>query len=224
MSTPTQTNAAQLEPHRVFTIPETSFELCLGLKGGVSWYLVYHRPRGATRRGPGAREWAALNVYGRSLPPPPSASSNAPRTFVFAANLGVDLDATVNAMVANGIVKRTGATYQGGPEVEVLLKPAEILQACEGCGDWEIARRDRYSRCSGCRARFYCSQRCQTADWRVHRSACSTLATGNEAAVQAQGGIRAHRNIDPIQLINMNHDPAFRAMADGRVAKDWSLA
>ncbi|KAF9029833.1 hypothetical protein BDZ89DRAFT_697189 [Hymenopellis radicata] len=131
-------------------------------------------------------------------------------------------------MQSEGILKRTGRTFEhmlmgSLPEVEVLLQPEEILQACEGCGDWEVGGRDRYKRCSGCRSRYYCSQSCQEADWKIHKRDCSTLATGNEAAVQARRGIRTHRsNIhDPMQMIMMNNDPEYRATLDGRVAKDW---
>ena len=68
---------------RTFKIPFLgSFDFCVGLKGGVSWYLITSRPIGI-RRGPMAREHQCLNYLAPGLPPPRS-SHQAPSTIVMA--------------------------------------------------------------------------------------------------------------------------------------------
>ncbi|KAJ7227506.1 hypothetical protein GGX14DRAFT_630200 [Mycena pura] len=193
--------------HRIFNLPIETHSVCLGVKGGVSWYIVYRRPIGVSR-GPMAREFTCLNAYGPSYPMPPSTHLPEGTNPTFVLN-GSETqgESITDSLVTQGILKHTGrsflwmglSTYPVA-EFEVLLKPAEILQACEGCGNWEIAGRDRprFLKCSGCRSRFYCSPSCQKSDWKVHKRQCSTLATGNEAAVQAAGGVRVHHNLDPI--------------------------
>ncbi|KAJ7193904.1 hypothetical protein GGX14DRAFT_576757 [Mycena pura] len=192
--------------HRIFNVPSIgSPSACLGVKGGVSWYIVYPRPMGM-RRGPMAREFTCLNDYGPSYPIPPSTHLPEGTNPTFVLNGSEpDRDSITDALVTQGIVKYTGRSFpwmrlgtHTVAEFGVLLKPAEILQACEGCGDWEIAGRDRFRKCSGCRSRFYCSPSCQKSDWKVHKRQCSTLATGNEAAVQAAGGVRVHHNFNPM--------------------------
>jgi len=149
---------------RLFKVPIlSSFEFCLGLKGGTSWYLITSRPRGV-RRGPMAREQLCLNILAPGLPPPRSShrAPSTPATLVMAP--GPESKEIVDILVKGKIVECTGRTFDCGvmardqPELKVLLNQGEYLEACEGCGNWEWVGRERYSRCGGCKARFYCSK------------------------------------------------------------------
>ncbi|KAF7317307.1 hypothetical protein HMN09_00466200 [Mycena chlorophos] len=58
-------------------------------------------------------------------------------------------------------------------------KPVERLQACDGPTCEEVLIHSLLKKCSGCRCLFYCSRKCQIADWRNgHRDVCLSYSSG----------------------------------------------
>ncbi|KAK9893964.1 hypothetical protein P389DRAFT_111061 [Cystobasidium minutum MCA 4210] len=49
----------------------------------------------------------------------------------------------------------------------------EPCSLCDGCGLRSESKRLR--RCGRCKAKWYCSQRCQREDWHAHQYCCSRL-------------------------------------------------
>ncbi|KAJ7057661.1 hypothetical protein C8F01DRAFT_1371777 [Mycena amicta] len=62
-----------------------------------------------------------------------------------------------------------------------LLPPPSRCCDNVSCGYIGIAQRSSFRQCSGCRARIYCSERCQKSDWcdGGHRQICSTARDVN---------------------------------------------
>lgn len=50
-------------------------------------------------------------------------------------------------------------------EVRVDVPKAELAHACARCGKWELGSGPRFQRCSGCKARYHCSQTVRTLCW-----------------------------------------------------------
>ncbi|TFK83308.1 hypothetical protein K466DRAFT_602978 [Polyporus arcularius HHB13444] len=78
--------------------------------------------------------------------------------------------------------------------VEVRVPDAELMHACAHCGKWEVPGGPRFLRCSGCRARRYCSVECQKDDWKQqwHKGECSLLKEGK--LFEAERRRRLHDN------------------------------
>lgn len=74
-------------------------------------------------------------------------------------------------------VGRPGYTLVGLPSIDSsVLGPAS-----RRCG-WCMRRRERLSRCSGCKAVYYCSRAHQATDWKegTHKTDCGLLRRGKE--------------------------------------------
>ncbi|KAI0705737.1 hypothetical protein C8T65DRAFT_740777 [Cerioporus squamosus] len=78
--------------------------------------------------------------------------------------------------------------------VEVRVPDAELMHACAHCGKWEAPGGPRFQRCSGCRARRYCSAECQKDDRKQqwHKGECSLLKKGK--FFEAERRRRLHDN------------------------------
>ncbi|KAF9068894.1 hypothetical protein BDP27DRAFT_764420 [Rhodocollybia butyracea] len=63
--------------------------------------------------------------------------------------------------------------------VEQLIPLPEAYTECEACGeeDEDVT----LLRCSRCKNKFYCSERCQRSDWKTHRFDCSELPVAGDA-------------------------------------------
>ncbi|TFK80624.1 hypothetical protein K466DRAFT_591734 [Polyporus arcularius HHB13444] len=79
-------------------------------------------------------------------------------------------------------------------DVEVLLPENELIHACAHCGKWETLHGPRFLRCSGCKSRHYCSDECQTDDWKAqyHQGECELLRDGKPYEVESRRNL--HNN------------------------------
>jgi len=59
-------------------------------------------------------------------------------------------------------------------KLQYFLKCDNCATPCEGL------------RCGGCRCRYYCSSKCQKAEWKSHKKDCSTLVTFSKAQAKGQ--------------------------------------
>ncbi|VDB96573.1 unnamed protein product [Peniophora sp. CBMAI 1063] len=167
-----------------FDTPLRPWPVNLGRKG-PTWFLVFTRPRGMRMM----REALPLNTLPPSDPFPADSPEGHPRFALFSPLEPKLLSALLDARVTRTdgdapmpIVRRTGRTFgsrgaESIVEMEVLLSETEILHCCTHCFKWETMNSPAFLRCSGCKARFYCSQRCQAADWKKnkHKAACPLL-------------------------------------------------
>ncbi|ORY63669.1 hypothetical protein BCR35DRAFT_334780 [Leucosporidium creatinivorum] len=76
--------------------------------------------------------------------------------------------------------------HSGAPIYQLVLRPSQIAHQCFQCFRLEVdlgAKKERFMRCSGCKQAYYCSHKCQLADWSntqsSHKQECSALAQGD---------------------------------------------
>ncbi|KZV70748.1 hypothetical protein PENSPDRAFT_734503 [Peniophora sp. CONT] len=169
-----------------FDIPVTSWPVSLGRKG-PTWFLVFTQPRALQME----REMLPLNALWPSEPFPANSPEGHPRFSLYSPMESKMLDALLNVRVAKDgkdgtrpILKLTGRTlntnfYGDSVEVEVLLSETKVLHSCANCFKWERAHLPAFLRCSGCKARYYCSEKCQKVNWKEkHKKLCSLLKDG----------------------------------------------
>ena len=60
-----------------------------------------------------------------------------------------------------------------GPRVDD--KHVQESHFCNSCSSQKET--NTIFRCSGCKARWYCSKACQTTDWEIHKPLCNTIQT-----------------------------------------------
>ncbi|KAF9527097.1 hypothetical protein CPB83DRAFT_856740 [Crepidotus variabilis] len=49
-----------------------------------------------------------------------------------------------------------------------------VIGCCHsGCPNFLVVADQKFSRCAGCKKVTYCTQKCQTSDWKVHRPHCT---------------------------------------------------
>ncbi|KAF7321211.1 MYND-type domain-containing protein [Mycena chlorophos] len=67
-----------------------------------------------------------------------------------------------------------------------LPDPQLSLAACDDLSCGHIAQKSIFQRCSGCRARLYCSSSCQASDWGAgeHRAACALYRAVRESSLE----------------------------------------
>ncbi|GJE98928.1 zinc finger MYND domain-containing protein [Phanerochaete sordida] len=87
---------------------------------------------------------------------------------------------------ARAVAKPTGRMLAPGvPEVELLLDDADVAHGCSCCGRFETPGEPAYKRCGGCRARYYCSPKCQRNDWLMrHKEICALIKQGRFVDVE----------------------------------------
>ncbi|KAI5476638.1 hypothetical protein MNV49_007416 [Pseudohyphozyma bogoriensis] len=84
--------------------------------------------------------------------------------------------------------RRIQQGYVSLPMVEIRLHESEVSQQCPACEQFELATDEkRFKRCGKCKKTYYCSEKCQTDDWKIHKTIFDAFTSkpfsGNSAAV-----------------------------------------
>ncbi|KAJ6540082.1 hypothetical protein DFH09DRAFT_1090088 [Mycena vulgaris] len=70
-------------------------------------------------------------------------------------------------------------TFKISPVFEAWEVLAALIETpCDNMNCGKIDQKDKFNRCAGCNAVYYCSRKCQASDWRNgHRDICQELAS-----------------------------------------------
>ncbi|KAH7905628.1 hypothetical protein BJ138DRAFT_1094953 [Hygrophoropsis aurantiaca] len=135
------------------------------------------------------------------------------------------------ALIRPGQPERHVLTALGGPAwlngagkqtFKIQLRPG-VERRCFTCGACEPQK--KLFRCSGCQQIWYCSKRCQAAEWKTHKISCREIRREREAldALQYSGFGNIQRSADwmkcrigsfgannsvPMHALGMQRDPS----------------
>ena len=147
---------------RVYTSPEKHGTYVIG-RSHASWFLVFSRPYGIRMK----RADLCLNLVTSD---PATVGATNPDTgrpiFSIGGAMGEEaLSTLLKLRDSEGrcpvtLIRRVTDSRIRGVEavVQVDVPENELAYACARCGKWETAGGARWSRCSGCKARYYCSK------------------------------------------------------------------
>ena len=67
-------------------------------------------------------------------------------------------------------------------QAEKEAQAEEAEKTCEKCGTM-ASECEKLMKCSQCLSAWYCSKKCQIADWKLHKKVCKTLQQNRKTAV-----------------------------------------
>ena len=97
--------------------------------------------------------------------------------------------------------KITDADISNSTAADISLNTDDIQKRCANCNILENKLENKFKTCSKCMNVWYCSVKCQTANWKKHRPECKTYC---DWVTSLEENIQTYRIKAPIERSNKN--------------------